>query len=95
MPVIAIAPPTMECKAMARRSPTLEARACRGRGRAVGSTGPARADESALALHDLRKLQPPRGHNAQEIERMHAAWTKSVLLEIALWSRPYVNDGLW
>jgi hypothetical protein len=23
------------------------------------------------------------------------AWTKAVLLEIALWSRPYTRDGLW
>jgi hypothetical protein len=36
-----------------------------------------------------------KGHNAQDVERMHAAWTRSVLLEIALWSRPYVRDELW
>jgi hypothetical protein len=36
-----------------------------------------------------------KGHNAREIERMHAAWSKSVLLEISLWSRPYVRGELW
>ena len=36
-----------------------------------------------------------KGHNAQDVERMRAAWTKSVLLEIALWARPYVSSGLW
>lgn len=36
-----------------------------------------------------------KGHSAQDIDRMHAAWTKSVLLEIALWSRPYTSDELW
>jgi hypothetical protein len=30
-----------------------------------------------------------------DIERMHAAWSKSVLLTISLWSRPYVSGGLW
>jgi hypothetical protein len=27
--------------------------------------------------------------------RFQDAWTKAVLLQIALWSRPYVHDGLW
>jgi hypothetical protein len=30
-----------------------------------------------------------------EVERMHRAWTRSLLLQIALWSRPYVREGLW
>jgi hypothetical protein len=36
-----------------------------------------------------------KGHDARDIERMHAAWTKSVLLAIALWSRPYTSGELW
>jgi hypothetical protein len=36
-----------------------------------------------------------KGHSAEDIERMHQAWTKSVLLEIAFWTRPYTNEGLW
>lgn len=36
-----------------------------------------------------------KGHDTAAIERMHAAWTKSVLLEISLWSRPYTREGLW
>ena len=36
-----------------------------------------------------------KGHSSQDIERMHAAWIKSVLLEIALWSRPYTSSALW
>lgn len=36
-----------------------------------------------------------KGHAADEVEAMHVAWTKVVLLYITLWSRPYVRDGLW
>jgi hypothetical protein len=36
-----------------------------------------------------------KGHSAADVERMHEAWAKSVLLTLALWSRPYVRDGLW
>jgi len=30
-----------------------------------------------------------------EVARMQAAWAKSVLLHVTLWSRPYARDGLW
>jgi Protoglobin len=36
-----------------------------------------------------------KGHSAVEVERMHQAWTKSVLLTLALWSRPYTKNSLW
>lgn len=36
-----------------------------------------------------------KGHSAADVERMHQAWAKSVLLTLALWSRAYVRDGLW
>lgn len=28
-----------------------------------------------------------------EVERMHQAWLKSLLIQVALWSRPYVREG--
>lgn len=34
-----------------------------------------------------------RGHAAAEVEAMHAAWTKAVLLQAILWCRPYAKDG--
>jgi Protoglobin len=34
-----------------------------------------------------------RGHGAADVDAMHAAWTKSVLLQAILWSRPYAKDG--
>ena len=35
-----------------------------------------------------------RGHTAEEVEKMHQAWVKSLQLQIALWSQPYSN-GEW
>lgn len=33
------------------------------------------------------------GHSAEDVEKMRAAWVKSCLLQVTLWSRPYVRDG--
>lgn len=41
----------------------------------------------------MRPFLAKKGHSAQEVEAVHAAWTKSVLLQAILWSRPYVRDG--
>jgi hypothetical protein len=35
------------------------------------------------------------GAAGNELEAMHAAWRKSVLLQVALWSRAYVEGDLW
>jgi len=29
----------------------------------------------------------------EEVEKMHAAWTKAVTLQVILWSHPYIRDG--
>ena len=34
-----------------------------------------------------------KGHTAETVEKMHAAWTKSVLMQAILWSHPYIRDG--
>jgi hypothetical protein len=31
--------------------------------------------------------------NVYEVEVMHQAWVKAVLLQVILWSQPYVRDG--
>lgn len=33
------------------------------------------------------------GHSPEEVDKMHAAWVKSVLLQSILWSYPYVRTG--
>lgn len=50
----------------------------------------------ALALPISVTMKPfltKKGHSAAEVEAMHAAWTKAVLLQAILWSRPYAKDG--
>jgi hypothetical protein len=36
-----------------------------------------------------------KDHASGDAERMHQAWTKSVMLTLALWSQPYVRNNLW
>jgi hypothetical protein len=43
----------------------------------------------------LRPFLAKKGHGPEEVERMHAAWVKSCLLQVTLWSHPYVRDGDW
>jgi Protoglobin len=50
---------------------------------------------SAPLMLDTKDFLAKKGHGAQDVERMQAAWTKSVLLQIALWARPYVSADLW
>lgn len=77
-------------------------------GRRHHRTGKNRTDGASaaphIALRHLLALVLPisatmkpflanKGHGAAEVEAMHAAWTKAVLLQAILWSRPYVRDG--
>jgi hypothetical protein len=43
--------------------------------------------------HTLKPFLAKKGHSAEEVEKMHAAWVKSCLLQLTLWSHPYVKDG--
>ncbi|MFN3422899.1 MAG: protoglobin domain-containing protein, partial [Armatimonadota bacterium] len=36
-----------------------------------------------------------KGNRPDEVEKMHQAWLKSVILQVALWSYPYAKDGDW
>jgi hypothetical protein len=50
----------------------------------------------ALLVPITTTLKPflARGGAApEEVEAMHAAWVKAVLLQVILWSQPYVRDG--
>src|SRR5215210_800843 len=33
------------------------------------------------------------GHGDEDVDKMHQAWFKSVVLQATLWSQPYVKDG--
>ena len=41
----------------------------------------------------LRPFLAKGGHAAAQVEGMHAAWLKSCLLQLTLWSYPYVQAG--
>lgn len=41
----------------------------------------------------LRPFLAKKGHAAADVEGMYAAWLKSCLLQVTLWSHPYVKDG--
>jgi hypothetical protein len=51
---------------------------------------------SALTIPVTTTLKPflaKKGASAADVEKMHAAWVKSVLMQFILWSYPYVKDG--
>ncbi len=41
----------------------------------------------------LKPFLAGKGHSPDDVDRMHAAWLKSCLLQVTLWSHPYVKDG--
>ena len=45
-------------------------------------------------LDDIRPFLANDGVPPERVEAMHEAWRKSVIMQIALWSRAYAPD-LW
>lgn len=43
----------------------------------------------------IRPFLARKGHNPIEIQKMHEARSKSVVLQVALWSYPYAKEGEW
>ncbi len=41
----------------------------------------------------LKPFLARKGHSAEDVEKMHGAWVKSCLLQVTLWSHPYVKEG--
>ena len=41
----------------------------------------------------LKPFLAKKGHSAEDVDKMYAAWVKSCLLQLTLWSHPYVKDG--
>lgn len=50
---------------------------------------------SAIIWTTLRPFLEGGGCNTSEIQSIQDAWTKSMLLHLALWSRPYVANCVW
>jgi hypothetical protein len=50
----------------------------------------------ALTIPVTTTLKPflaSKGAAAEDVDKMHAAWVKSVLLQTILWSHPYLREG--
>jgi hypothetical protein len=41
----------------------------------------------------IREFLAKKGHAPHEVDRMHQAWLKAVVLQVALWSLPYAQEG--
>jgi hypothetical protein len=41
----------------------------------------------------LKPFLQKKGNSTEEVEKMHQAWIKSVLLQVILWSYPYIREG--
>ena len=41
----------------------------------------------------IKPFLAKKGHKAEEVEKMHQAWFKAVVLSVTLWSLPYVKEG--
>lgn len=39
----------------------------------------------------IKPFLAKKGHSAEDVEKMHQAWFKSVVMQVALWSAPYVK----
>lgn len=43
----------------------------------------------------MRPFLAKKGHREEDVEQMHQAWTKAVILQVALWSVPYAKGDSW
>jgi Protoglobin len=41
----------------------------------------------------IKPFLAKKGHSAEDVDKMHQAWFKSVVLQVTLWSYPYVKNG--
>jgi Protoglobin len=41
----------------------------------------------------IKQFLANKGHADEEVEKMHQAWFKSVVLQVTLWSQPYTKEG--
>lgn len=50
---------------------------------------------TSVIITSAKQFLGKRGHSPEQVERMQVAWTKAVMLTLALWSRPYTKEELW
>jgi hypothetical protein len=45
----------------------------------------------AVMNETIKPYLAAKGHSAEEVDRMHRAWCKSLQLQVAIWTRPYTD----
>jgi hypothetical protein len=48
---------------------------------------------AAATVALMRPYLEKGGHSAETVQRMQDAWWKSMILQVTLWSQPYMNPG--
>jgi len=48
----------------------------------------------AVMNETIKPYLTAKGNSAEEVDRMHLAWCKSMQLQMALWTRPYTDSQL-
>jgi pimeloyl-ACP methyl ester carboxylesterase len=48
---------------------------------------------AAATVAPMRPYLEKGGHSAEVVQRMQEAWWKSMILQVTLWSQPYMNPG--
>jgi Protoglobin len=41
----------------------------------------------------LKPFLAKKGHSASDVDKMYGAWVKSCILQLTLWSHPYIKEG--
>jgi hypothetical protein len=50
---------------------------------------------TAVVITSSREYLAATAASAEDVERMHAAFTKSIMLHVTVWTRPYVEAANW
>jgi hypothetical protein len=50
---------------------------------------------TAVVITTARRYLAANGASAAQVDRMHSAFTKSVMLHVTVWTRAYVDDASW
>jgi hypothetical protein len=50
---------------------------------------------TAVVITTARQYLGAKGASSAQVDRMHAAFTRSVMLHVTVWARAYVDNGSW
>jgi hypothetical protein len=50
---------------------------------------------TAVVIATARDYLAAKGASPEQVDRMHSAFTKSVMLHVTVWTRPYVDADQW